>query len=131
MEEKKGLFSFLHVDSIVKNLTGLVEKRVELFKIEFKEDAAKAGAKVIVLLISLISSFMAILFISFGLGFALGEWLNNTMAGFLLIGGFYVLILFIFIGLNKPLNIDSKLEKVILDILDTDEDGDEGEDDSK
>ena len=128
MEEKKGLFSFLHVDSIVKNLTGLVENRVELFKIEFKEDAAKAGAKIIVILISLISSFMAILFISFGFGFALGEWLDNTMVGFVLIGGFYVLILVIFIGLNKALNINAKLEKKILDILDTEEDGDEGED---
>ena len=128
MEDKKGIFSFLKVDSIVKNFTGLIENRVELFKIELKEDAAKAGSRIVVLMIIALSLFMAVLFLSIGLSFFIGRFLNNEMLGFFVVGGIFLLILVLTIFMNKFFNINKKLEKIILEILDNDAndgDGDE------
>ena len=128
MEDKKGIFSFLKVDSIVKNFTGLIENRVELFKIELKEDAAKAGSRIVVLMIIALSLFMAVLFLSIGLSFFIGRFLNNEMLGFFVVGGIFLLILVLIIFMNKFFNINKKLEKIILEILDNDAndgDGDE------
>ena len=124
MKEKKGLLSFLNIDSIIDNVTGLVENKVEIFKIEFKEDAAKAGAKIIVLLILGLSAFMALLFISLALSIVIGNLLNSEMTGFFIMGTFYLLILIIFIFLNRTFNINKSLEKFILELLNSDGKGD-------
>lgn len=124
MKEKKGILSFLNIDSIVDNLTGLVEKKVELFKIEFQEDAARAGAKIVVLLILGLSAFMALLFFSIALSVLIGNLLKSETIGFLIMGGFYTLILIVFIFLNKFFSINKSLEKSILEILSSDGKGD-------
>jgi len=124
VKEKKGLLSFLNIDSIIDNLTGLVDNKVELFKIEFKEDAAKAGSRIIVLLILGLSAFMAIMFISIALSILIGDALENEMTGFFIIGAFYILILIVFIFLNRTFNINKSLEKFILNILNGDDKGD-------
>ena len=41
---KDTLAKFFKVDSLIENLTGFVETRVELLKIEVKEDFAKGLA---------------------------------------------------------------------------------------
>lgn len=117
MSEKKGIFSFLNVDSIMNNLLGLVEKRVELFKVEMKEESAKAAARLVVVVIVALSLFMAALFISIGMSFAIGRMLDDEMLGFFIVGGFYLLILIILIFANKALGITAKLEKKILEVL--------------
>jgi len=125
VKEKKGILSFLNIDSIVDNLTGLVEKKVELFKIDLKEDAAKAGARIVVIAIMALSLFMAILFISIGLSFVIGNLLNSEMTGFFIMGGFYLLIILFFIFLNNVFKINKTLEKLIMDILNANEDNGE------
>lgn len=121
MKEKKGFLSFLNIESIVDNFTGLVEKKVELFKIEFKEDAAKAGARIVVISILALSLFMAVLFISIGISFVIGKFLNNEMLGFFIIGLFYLILVILFLFLKDFLNINKSLEKFILEILNKDE----------
>lgn len=121
MKEKKGFLSFLNIESIVDNFTGLVEKKVELFKIEFKEDAAKAGARIVVISILALSLFMAVLFISIGISFVIGKFLNNEMLGFFIIGLLYLILVILFLFLKDFLNINKSLEKFILEILNKDE----------
>ena len=120
MKEKKGFLSFLNIESIIDNLTGLVEKKVELFVIEFKEDAAKAGARIVVIGILSLSLFMAVLFISIGISFVIGKLLDNEMLGFFMMGLFYLILLLLFFFLKDFLNLNKNLEKFILEILNKD-----------
>lgn len=105
------------------NLLGLVEKRVELFKVEMKEESARAAARLVVVVIVSLSLFMAALFISIGLSFVIGRMMNDEMLGFFIMGGFYLLILVILIFANKALGINQKLEKKILEVLNNGSDG--------
>ena len=50
-QEKSRLFKFLKIDAIIENLTGLIETRLELAKMELKEELAKFGARIIALVI--------------------------------------------------------------------------------
>jgi hypothetical protein len=120
VKEKKGFLSFLNIESIIDNLTGLVEKKVELFVIEIKEDAAKAGARIVVIGILSLSLFMAVLFISIGISFVIGKLLDNEMLGFFMMGLFYLVLLLLFFFLKDFLNLNKKLEKFILEILNKD-----------
>jgi uncharacterized membrane protein YqjE len=117
VRDKKGLFSFLNIDSIMDNLMGFVEKKIELFKIEFKEEAARAGAKIVILFILSMAMFMAIFFITVGLSNLLNNLLNSTFLGYFIMAGVYLFVMIIFIFLNKSFGINKHLEDMFLKIL--------------
>jgi len=96
---------------------GFVEKKMELFKLEFKEETARAGAKMIVLFVLSMAMFMAIFFITVGLSNVLNNLLNSTYLGYFIMAVLYLFLMIIFIFLNKILGINKHLEDMILKIL--------------
>jgi uncharacterized membrane protein YqjE len=117
VRDKKGLFSFLNLDSIVENLSGFVEKKIEIYKIEFKEEAARAGAKLVVMFVLALALFMAVFFFTVGLAAILNNVLESTYLGFLIMAGFYLLIVVVFIFLNRSFGINKSLEEMFLKIF--------------
>jgi len=115
--DKKGLFSFLNFDSIVENLSGYVEKRIELFKIEMKEDVSLGAARILIMLILSLALFMLILFLSLGGAVLLNRMLESDSLGFLLVAGFYLLIFVLFILLKDALKIEDKLKGVFIEMF--------------
>jgi hypothetical protein len=87
---KDTLAKFFKVDHLVENLTGFVETRVELLKIEVKEDAAKGLAQAVAYLF--IAFILALFITFFSIGFALliSERLGN-FAGFSIVSAVYLL----------------------------------------
>ncbi|NBP71103.1 MAG: phage holin family protein, partial [Cytophagia bacterium] len=61
---KESILKLLRLDSLVSNLTGYVETRIELMKLEVKEEIAKSLAKVSVLVIVIASLSLFVLFFS-------------------------------------------------------------------
>jgi uncharacterized membrane protein YqjE len=105
---KDSLSKFFKVDNLLSNLTGYVETRFELLKIEVKEDLAKSLSKAI---LYLLVTFMFALFITF-LSIAVALILSvqlGTFAGFSMVSAFYLLAGFILLLSREKLI--SKLEK--------------------
>ena len=117
MSKRKGLLSFFNIDSIIDNLTGYIEKKIALLKIEIKEDLAIAGAKILIMIVLALFMFMVILFLSLGAGTLLNMMLGNDYLGYFIVAGFYLILFMIFGLLRKELGIEQKLEKIFLKIL--------------
>ena len=86
---KDTLSKFFKVDSLLSNLTGYLETRVELLKMEVKEDLAKALAKAVSYFLIGFISALFLTFISVALALLLGQRLGN-FAGFSIVAGIYL-----------------------------------------
>ncbi len=79
-------------------MTGYVEARMELVKLEVKEDLTKALAKLSVFVFLAFAFTLFLMFISVAIAFKIGESVG-TFEGFAIVAGFYLgtaLILFFF-----------------------------------
>lgn len=93
-----GLFNDIKGD-----LTKYVNLRMKLLKIETYEKAGKIAASLSFVLVLMFIVFFAVLFLFLGLGYYLGQWLNDQAMGMCLIGGLYLIILAIVILFRKQL----------------------------
>lgn len=86
---KETLSKFFKVDSLLDNLSGYVEARVELLKVEAKEEVAKALAQGMAYLFIAFTFALFIIFLSVAVALVLSEWLGNHV-GFFIVGAFYL-----------------------------------------
>lgn len=108
---KDSLSKFFKVDTLINNLTGYVETRVELLKIEVKEELAKNTSKAILYFLIGLLFAMFILFLSMAIALLISSHLGG-FAGFLIVGSFYLLTGFILLIFRKKVFV--KLEKRFL-----------------
>lgn len=88
---KETLSKFFKVDSLLSNLAGYVEARVELLKVEVKEDLSKGLARgVSYLLIAFIFAVM-LTFASIAAALLIGKILG-PIAGFAVVALLYLLV---------------------------------------
>jgi hypothetical protein len=85
------LSKIFKVDSLLSNLTGYVETRVELLKVEVKEDLAKALAKAVSYFLIGFVSATFLVFISVAIALLLGRRMGNFI-GFSIVAGIYLII---------------------------------------
>ena len=88
---KDTLSKFFKVDSLLGNLTGYVETRVELLKIEVKEDVAKGLAQAVTYLFIAFVVALFITFLSIALAILIGQRLGN-IAGFSIVALIYLIV---------------------------------------
>ncbi len=96
---KDTIFKFLRVDNLVENLSGYLEARIELVKIEVREEIVKVISQGLKLVLLFLSFFLFLLFFSMGVSHFMSSYLNSTSAGFWIVSCFYGLsglILFLF-----------------------------------
>jgi uncharacterized membrane protein YqjE len=105
---KETLLKFLKLDGLIDNLTGYVETRIELMKIEIKEEVAKGMAKAMVLLVMMAVLMLAVLMVSTAVAYKIADSVG-AFAGFGIVGGFYVIVGLAIYLLRKP--ISEVLEK--------------------
>jgi len=102
------------LDGLVNNVTGYVEARIELMKLEIKEDIAQALAKAIVFVVLGFAFTLFVLLISIGIAFKIGESLGN-FSGFGIVAGAYFLVALLLYLLRD--SISASLEKQLTEIL--------------
>lgn len=90
----------------------LIEKRVELYVIEFGEKLSKHAAKTITSLISLGVFLLAMIFALIALAFFVGDVLDSTAAGFAVVAAL-LLVLGLVVYLLSPELIESRLRDSI------------------
>ncbi len=109
---KESILKLLKLDGLVKNLTGYVETRIELVKLEIKEEIAKSLAKLSVLVIVIASLSLFVLFFSVSIALLIGEYLG-FFEGFLIVSGFYFMIAVLVLMMRKSLS--ETMEKKLME----------------
>ena len=127
-QEKSKLFKFLRIDAIIENLTGLIEARLELAKLELKEEIAKAGARIIAGIVLAFLLVMIIIFVSITLAAWLNYLLDSMFFGYLILTGFYLLVLVLLIAFKAHKWLQQKIEGMLIDTEETDQTDEQGGD---
>ena len=111
---KDALLKFLKLEGLINNLTRYIETRMELFKLEVKEELAKSMAKLLVMLLLAFAFTFFLLFISVAAAYFLGESVG-IFNGFLIIAVFYLVVaLSLFLSRKS---IIEKMERKLLDVF--------------
>lgn len=92
MGENKRFSDIFRIKNIFNALTGYIETKVELYKIQFKEEAAKAISVLSLVLIFSMIVLLFLLFFSHFIGQLLNELYDSFYIGYLIVTGFYLLV---------------------------------------
>ena len=117
-QEKSKLFKFLKIDAIIENLTGLIEARLELAKIEIKEEVAKTGARIITGIVLAFLAVMIVIFLSMSLATWLNYLLDSVYLGYVIVTGFYLLVLVLLIVFKVHVWLQQKIEAMLIQPVD-------------
>ncbi len=100
----ESILKFFKLDGLVQNLTGYVENRIELLKIEVKEDVASAMAHTLLIMVLFLLGFLFLIFVSIGGAHFLNQYLQATYAGYWIVAGLYGFFFLLLLLLRKPLH---------------------------
>jgi hypothetical protein len=91
-------------DSLISNLTGYLDTRIDLIKLETQEKVKGAFVSTVHGVALGVLGFLVVIFGSIYLGLVLNQALDSPSAGFGLVAGLYlVLAILFFIGIDKKL----------------------------
>jgi len=96
---KDTIFKLLRLDNIVNSLTGYVETRVELLKMEVREEMAKVISHGLMIVVLFLLGVLFLVFFSIGLAHYIGSYFADAHSGYWIVAGIYgvpclILILF-------------------------------------
>jgi ABC-type sugar transport system permease subunit len=100
---REALSKFFRLDSLADNLSGYVEARVELLKLEVREEVARAMTRVMVLGAIIVLGILCIVFASLGLALYLNEYFDGRYTGFFLMGLLYLILFVLSMVMRKQL----------------------------
>jgi uncharacterized membrane protein YqjE len=109
------IFKFLRLDGVFDHLSGYVETRIELLKIEIKEDVAKVIASTMIYAVVFFFATMFMIFFSIGLAQFINSYFAESYVGYWLVAGLYLTGFLIFMIFRK--GILKNLEKNLTDII--------------
>jgi uncharacterized membrane protein len=100
MEEKEYV-----TDKWMKSAAGLAEAYKDLLAIRLVEHTSNVVSFSIIGLLALVLGFFILLFAGLGCAWWLGEYMQNTKAGFFIVGGAFTLIFTIVLVASKSVLI--------------------------
>ena len=113
MEKIKDiLFKLFKLENIAFNLTGYVESKLELFKLEIRTDVTKALSRAMTLIFLALLAFLFLLFLSLGLAYLINSFFEAQYVGFFVIALFYGIV-FVSLYINRKA-LTSNMEEQIL-----------------
>ena len=92
MSENKKFLDIFRVKNIINALIGFIETKVELYKIQFKEEIAKALSILVLVIIFSMVGMLFILFLSHFLSGLLNDVLHSKYLGYLIVAGIYLVM---------------------------------------
>lgn len=111
---KDSVLKFLKLDSLIENLTGYVETRIELTKLELKEDIAKSLAKVLLFILMGAVFTLFVVLISVAVAHLIAKSIG-AFGGFAVVAGFYLLLTLLLYGFRHA--IGEKLQDQLVEIM--------------
>lgn len=101
---KDTIFKFLRLDNLIDNLSGYLETRLELFKVEVREDVARVLAQALMVAAILTLSILFLLFFSVGLAHFLNRYFEDPYIGYWIVASIYGVPCIVFIIFRKKLS---------------------------
>src|SRR6185437_11524364 len=92
---ENSFLKFFKLDSIIEHIKGYVETRIQLFKIEVAEKAARILTSLFFVILLSFSFLMLIIFTSLALGNYLNTLFQNSYMGFAILALFYFIMVII------------------------------------
>lgn len=80
------------VEDVVENLTGYVESRIEVIKLDVKNEVTRISVATVVWMIVSIFALMVLVCLSIALGLWLGDLTGSQPLGFVLVALVYVVV---------------------------------------
>ena len=114
MSENKRILDIFRIKNIVNALIGFIETKVEIYKLQFKEEIAKALSVLVLMIIFSFLGVLFILFLSHYLSTLLNEVLESDHFGYLIVSGFYLIIGIVIYRMRKKIS-DSVINMVFPD----------------
>jgi uncharacterized membrane protein YqjE len=103
MDLKDSIFKFLRLDNLIKSLSGYFETRVELFKIEVREEIIKVVSYGLMIGVCFLLAVLFLIFLSIGLANYMSTYYGTTFTGYWIVAGVYGLICLIIVLLRKSI----------------------------
>ncbi|MDH5400459.1 MAG: phage holin family protein [Cyclobacteriaceae bacterium] len=100
---------FFKFDNLMEGVSGYIETRLDLFKIEAREELAEILTKAIVGAVLFLLFCFGLLFISAALALFIGHALNKLYLGFLIIGGFYMFVFALIILIKDKTDLKGRI----------------------
>lgn len=91
------------LDKLVNTLTGYVETRIDLLKIDVKEGLSIAITKLILGSLLSLFSFFIVFFVFLGVAALLNEVLDSAYWGYFISAGFFTLVLLVILMLREKI----------------------------
>jgi polyferredoxin len=91
MAVKEKILKLLKLENLFESVSGYVESKFELFKMEVREELAGIVARVLVILLIGLCFLLFLILASIGLAYYLGTLVGMT-GGIMIVAGFYLLI---------------------------------------
>lgn len=85
------ILKLLKLDNLFENLTAYIETKIEYYKIQFKEEVARALSILIFIYLLSLIAVIFLIFISFFIVVMLNHLFSSQYLGFLIVAGFYLL----------------------------------------
>ena len=111
---KDSVLKFLKLDSLIENITGYVEARIELTKLELKEDVAKTLSKVLLFMLMGVVFTLFIVLISVAVAHLLAHSVG-AFGGFAIVAGFYLLVSVVVFAFRD--SISEKLQVYLIEVM--------------
>ena len=111
---KDSIFKFLRVDNLVGSFSGYIETRLQLYKMEIREDVSKALSKALVYAVLGFFAFLFLIFFSVGLAHFINFFMVGSFAGYWIVAGIYAVAFLLVLLYQKPLY--GNIEKRFLDM---------------
>ena len=127
-QEKSKLYKFLKIDAILENLTALIEARLELAKLEIKEEVAKLGAKIIAGVVFAFLLVMIVIFLSISLATWINYLLESVFLGYVIVTGFCIVVLALLIAFKTRIWLQKKIEAMLIESEETNHEDEQGSD---
>lgn len=104
------------LNNIRKDILEYVEVKLDLIRLHTAENLSRILSNAATIAIAGYLLFLIIIFLSFAAGFFLGSLLHSNESGFLCVGGFYVLLLVLFLLFRKKL-VERPVIKAMIRLL--------------
>jgi len=121
VSENKKFLDIFRIKNIVNALIGFIETKVELYKIQFKEEIAHALSVLVLLIIFSMIGVLFILFLSHYLSTLLNDVLESDHLGYLAVSGLYLILGFVIYRMRKKIS-DLIVNMMLRDEEEIDED---------
>jgi ABC-type Co2+ transport system permease subunit len=109
-----SLLKLFKLDNLINNMTGYIEARMELVKLEVKEDLTKALSKLAVFFFLAFAFTLFLIFISIALAISIGKTVG-MFGGFAMVAAFYFALAVVLLFFRDA--ISTSIEKQITEIM--------------